>query len=156
MDQTKVGGQSELKTATKRNPMHGCNDGYGKLAPLPDDMLHKIGQAMTASAEIDRGNQALAPGERFHPLDVETGAKTAPFARDDDGSQALRLVQGGAGLFERVEHGRVERVKLVRPRKPDVGDAVFNRYANAVIHGVPPIPLERSPTGRKRRSAPLA
>ena len=75
-----IGSQHKLETTSEGKAMHGCNHRDLQFAPLPDDVLHEIGKAMRAFAQIRKWQQRFAIDDCRHPLDIEAGAKASALA----------------------------------------------------------------------------
>ena len=76
-----------------------------------------------------------APRPSAEIAHVEAGAEGAAFAGEHHGAHALLGLQPLAGVDQRLEHGVVEGVHLVRPHHAHVGDAVLDIDADAVFMG---------------------
>jgi hypothetical protein len=74
----------------------------------------------------------LHRGEAAH---IEAGAKRPALTGQDHRTKAAFVGEPVRGGDQRIEHGGIERVHLVRPHQTDVGDAFRDRYRDALFHG---------------------
>src|SRR5262245_65422612 len=73
----------------------------------------------------------LHGGEAAH---VEAGAEGAALAGQYYHPDRFLLRKTVGCGNQRLEHGLIQRVHLVRAHQPDVGDTVSNRYRDASVH----------------------
>src|SRR5262245_52986620 len=73
----------------------------------------------------------LHGGEATH---IEAGAEGAALAGQYYHPDRFLLRKTVGCGDQRLEHGLVQRVHLVRAHQPDVGDTVRNRYRDAIFH----------------------
>ena len=104
--------------------MHCGDDGNRQCAPTPHDVLKFVRNPVGAFGQ-PAGVQAGAAiaGHAAETLHVEPGAKRAALAGENDGAKTFLGRELGQSSREGVKHGGVERIHLVRPGEPDVGDA---------------------------------
>jgi hypothetical protein len=134
-DVAQIGAKGELEAATNSDAVDRGDHGDRQLAPQPDDMLSIIGYAVRSLGQIGEGQEAAALSYGTDPLDVETGAKGAPFPGQHHCPQALIILEPRADLGDRLEHCRIEGVHLARAIEPDISDAVRDRQSDAIFHG---------------------
>jgi hypothetical protein len=91
-----------------------------------------------SAGEIDGRQERLALRRAKHPVEIEAGAERPAFAGEDDGANFGAVAKFGADLRDRLEHGGIERIQLVRAGEADIGDTVVDNDTNAIWHGVFP------------------
>jgi len=65
---------------------------------------------------------------------IEACAKRPPLSGQYYRPDALFLRKPRGRSHKRVEHRGIERVHLVRPHQPNIGDTVRDRYRDALLH----------------------
>jgi hypothetical protein len=119
--------------------------------------LRKIGEAVGARGQV----AFLAAGYPVAALlvhcsetsHVEACAKCTAFPGQYYRPEAFFVGKPAGSGNQRVEHRGIERIHLVRPNQPDVGDTLRNRHRHPVIHAKSPccsslLPLYRmAPSG---------
>src|SRR4029079_7156006 len=141
-EEAHVGAERELEAAAKGDALDRRYHRHRKLSPAPHRSLRKIRQAMGARGKV----ALLTTGDpvtagilhRREAPHIETGAERPSLAGQYYRSHALFLGKPFRCSDNRLEHRGVERIHLVRPNQPDVGDAVRNRDRDALLHEYSP------------------
>jgi hypothetical protein len=90
-----------------------------------------FGQVALLAAGYPVTAVVLHGGETSH---IQAGAKGPALARQYYRPNPFFMSKPPRGGHQRVKHGGIERVHLVRPHQPDIGDTVRNRYRDALLH----------------------
>ena len=86
----------------------------------------------------------MPAGRPHHRAEVEPGAERRALAGEHDRPQGAVAAQLARGRDELVERLQGQRVELVRPVQPDVGDAVGDGVGDVAAARV----MDRDVTGR--------
>ena len=136
MNDADIGGGHDLAARAKGDAVYRRNHRHRQFAPAPGGILRVVGKAArpfgepAASAACARIALAAEAGE------IESGAKGAPLARQDDDAQPRGRLELVDRRRKRLPHRAVERVHLVGADQADVGDAVVEHGdRNTVLHG---------------------
>ena len=119
--------------------VHGVAFGGGFQIMLAADMRYVAPGTRLSIMEIKWGLVPDMAGTQLlrhlaEVVHVEPGAEGAAFAGQHDGAHAGLGLQPLSGRDQRLEHGVVERVHLVRPHHAHVGDAVRDGDRDAIVH----------------------
>jgi hypothetical protein len=116
------------------------NHRHRQLPPSPHRSLRKIRQPVGTHAKVAllpaRDPVATVLVHRGEAARVETGAERAALAGQHHRPQAFFPAELIAGCNQCLKHRGVERIHLVRPHQPDIGDAVRHRHRNAIVHRI--------------------
>src|SRR6185312_14104618 len=140
--ETHVGAERELEAAAERDALDRGNHRHRKLPPAPHRLLREIGEPVGSDGKVallpTRYPTTAAFLHGGEPAHVETGTKRAAFTGQYYRPQALFAGKPPGGRDQRLEHRGIERVHLVRPNQPNIGDPVRNRYRDALFHEMLP------------------
>ena len=129
-DDANVRPAGDLQPAAQAHAVHRGDHRHRQLAPHHCHLLHDVGCAMGAPANF---HARSAAGHAGH---VQARTEGASLAGQHHGAHALLVHQALASGHNAFEHRAVERIHLVRPVQPDIGDMILDGDADAVVHGL--------------------
>lgn len=111
--------------------------GHRQVAPHGAGVLRQIGRAVRASGEAAiAADTGVAAAEARHAAHVEACAKCTPFAGQHHGAHVPRVQQALPRGDQRLEHGRIDGVHLLRPIQADFRHAGLDGEQDAFSHEV--------------------
>ncbi len=122
-DVADVGAERDLEAAAEGDAVHRRDHRHGqprarRTPPLRADWRSRA----CASSRSAMSAVALPRGDRCEAPHVEAGREAAPRAIEHGGAQTRQSLQPLARLGQRLEHGGIKGVELVRPVEPHLRD----------------------------------
>ena len=124
-----IGAGGDLQPAAEAGAVDCRNHRHRELAPLQRELLKPVGIAVGAFGQRGFGDKAVAG----HRGKIEPGAERPPLPRENYCTQPRPAIKRAARSEQGIDHGPVDRIELIGPGQPNLGNArIVDRDRNPV------------------------